>query len=392
MEFFKRGQCIFELVCPSIGTHYRALSAESSTAFGLNPNFVVHDELGQVRGPRSPLFEALETATGAQENPLSIIISTQASTDNDLLSVLIDDALAGHDPQVTVTLFTAPPELDPFDIKTIRLANPALGKFLQRKEVMGMADAARRMPASEASFRNLILNQRIEAANPFVSPTEWRACGEQVESLRGVPVYAGLDLSSVADLTAFVMIGRHGKVWHCEPTFWLPSVGLYHKAQKDRTPYDQWAKDGYLQTTEGATISYEFVAQFLFEMFQRYDIRKVAFDRWGFAHFKPWLVKAGFNDTLIEDRFVQFGQGTQTMSPALRDLEQAIKERQLAHGNHPVLGMCAACAVVEGRDYANRKLSKNKSSGRIDGLVALTMAMGVAPLQVKPVDIEALIG
>jgi phage terminase large subunit-like protein len=381
-----------ELVCPTMGTHYRALSAETATAFGLNPSFVVHDELGQVRGPRSPLFEALETATGAQERPLSIIISTQAATDNDLLSILIDDALAGHDPQVTVTLFTAAPELDPFDLKTVKLANPALGKFLQRKEVMAMADSARRMPASEASFRNLILNQRIEASNPFVSTTSWRLCGGQVESLRGVPIYAGLDLSSVSDLTAFVMIGRIGKVWHVEPTFWLPGVGLHHKAQKDRTPYDMWAKEGYLQTTDGATISYEYVAQYLFEMFQKYDIRKIAFDRWGFAHFRPWLVKAGFTEQAIEDKFVQFGQGTQTMSPALRDLEQAIKERQLAHGNHPVLGMCAACAVIEGKDYANRKLSKNKSSGRIDGLVALTMAMGVAPLQAKPVDISALIG
>ena len=139
------------LVCPELGTRYRALSADASTAFGLSPSFIAHDELGQVRGPRSPLYEALETATGAQENPLSIIISTQAPTDADLLSVLIDDALAGHDPHTVVKVFTAPADLDPFAEATVRLANPAFGTFLNGPEVLSMAAAAQRMPAREAS-------------------------------------------------------------------------------------------------------------------------------------------------------------------------------------------------------------------------------------------------
>src|SRR5215475_13870641 len=135
------------LVCTELGTRYRALSADATTAYGLSPQLVIHDELGQVRGPRSALYEALETATGAQENPLSIIISTQAPTDADLLSVLIDDALAGHDPHTVVSLYTAPPELDPFDENTIRLANPAFGTFLSAKEVLAMAKDAQRMRA-----------------------------------------------------------------------------------------------------------------------------------------------------------------------------------------------------------------------------------------------------
>jgi len=139
-----------ELLCPELGTRYRALSAEATTALGLSPSFIVHDELGQVRGPRSPLYDALETATGAQESPLSIIISTQAPTAEDLLSVLIDDALAGHDPRTIISLYTAPVELDPFDEKTIRLANPAFGQFLSRDEVMAMARDAERMPARES--------------------------------------------------------------------------------------------------------------------------------------------------------------------------------------------------------------------------------------------------
>jgi phage terminase large subunit-like protein len=130
----------------------------------------------------------------------------------------------------------------------------------------------------------------------------------------------------------------------------------------------------------------------LFKIFHEYEIRKIGFDRWNFKHLRPWLLHAGFDEYTITERFVEFGQGTQSMSPALRDLEQKIKEKEIAHGNHPVLAMCAACAVVDGKDDANRKLSKNKSTGRIDGLVALTMAIGVAPLEPAAVDISALIG
>jgi phage terminase large subunit-like protein len=165
-----------QLVCERLGTLYRALSAEASTAYGLSPVFVVHDELGQVHGPRSELYEALETAVAAQDAPLSLIISTQAPTDADLLSVLIDDALAGHDPRVIVSLYTAPQEDDPFAEETIRKANPAFGDFQNAVEVLAMAEDARRMPSREPEYRNLILNQRVEASSPFISRSLWLAC------------------------------------------------------------------------------------------------------------------------------------------------------------------------------------------------------------------------
>ena len=380
-----------QLYCEGRGTLYRALSAEASTAFGLSPAFVVHDELGQVRGPRSNLYEALETATGAQEDPLSVVISTQAPTDADLLSILIDDAMAGHDPRTVLSLYTAPLDDDPFSEKTIRKANPAFGDFLNAREVMAMAANASRMPARESEYRNLILNQRVESSNPFVSRSAWQSCGGEVGDLRGIPVYAGLDLSSVNDLTAFVLIGKIRDTWHVKPTFWLPGVGLEQKSRSDRVPYDVWAKNGYLETTPGSTVEYEFVAKHLKKVFDVYNIRKLAFDRWNMKHFKPWLEREGFSIQFMEERFVEFGQGTQSMSPALRDLESAILEGKLAHGNHPVLSMCASCAVIEGKDDANRKLSKNRSTGRIDGLVALAMASGVAA-QMHPVDIESMIG
>ncbi len=380
-----------ELLCVELGTKYRALSAEASTAFGLSPSFIVHDELGQVRGPRSSLYEALETATGAQEDPLSIIISTQAPSDNDLLSILIDDAIAGHDPRTVVSLYTAPKDVDPFSETTISKANPAFGSFLNKKEVMAMAEDARRMPAREAEYRNLVLNQRVEINNPFVTEGVWKTCGNKPAPLDGLAVYGGLDLSSVADLTALVLIGKKGRVWQVHPTFWLPENGLRDKAQKDRVPYDKWHLEGYLETTPGSSVSYEYVAQWLFHICEIYDVRKIGFDRWNMKHLLPWLEKAGFSETKIKNTFAEFGQGTQSMSPALRDLEQAIKEKELAHGDHPVLAMCAGCAIVDSKDDANRKLSKNKSSGRIDGLVALTMALGVAPIADERVDVSTMI-
>jgi phage terminase large subunit-like protein len=380
------------LVCPELGTRYRALSADASTAYGLSPSFIVHDELGQVRGPRSALYEALETATGAQVDPLSLVISTQAPSAEDLLSILIDDALAEHDPRTVLRLYTAPPELDPFAEETIRLANPAYGTFLNPREVLDMAAAAKRMPARQAEFENLILNRRVEVNSAFISPPIWKTCDAEPGPLDGLALYGGLDLSEVSDLTALVLIGRRDGIWRVQPTFWLPEDGLRERAQADHVPYDLWAARGYLRTTPGKTVSYEFVAHELRELFDRYRIEKIGFDRWNFRHLKPWLLQAGFSEQTLKDRWVEFGQGMQSMSPALRDLEQCILDGKLAHGDNPILNMCANNSVVVLDDAGNRKLSKRKSTGRIDGLVALAMALGVAPLQAPVIDPMALIG
>lgn len=365
-----------QLFCGELGTLYRALSAEAATAYGLSPVFIVHDELGQVRGPRSELYEALETATGAQEHPLSIVISTQAPTEADLLSVLIDDALRGQDKRVTVSLYSAPEDLDPFAEETIKLANPAFGDFQNADEVLAMAEDARRMPSREAEYRNLILNQRVEVKSPFITKSIWDLNAGPVGEFIG-PVYIGLDLSATTDLTAMVMASRVDAKWHIKPTFWLPESGLLERARSDRVPYDAWHKEGHLQTTPGAVIEYEWVVARLREVFDRYDVRQVAFDRWNWKHFKPWLERGGFSEEELE-RFVEFGQGYQSMSPALRDVETLLVAEQVSHGGHPVLTMCAANCVVTSDAAGNRKLDKARSNGRIDGMVAMVMALAVA--------------
>jgi phage terminase large subunit-like protein len=123
------------------------------------------------------------------------------------------------------------------------------------------------------------------------------------------------------------------------------------------------------------------------------DVRKLAFDRWNFRHLKPWLLKAGFTEEELEAKFEEFGQGFQSMSPALRTTESALLSQKVAHGGHPVLTMCMENAVVMMDPAGGKKLSKAKSRGRIDGAVSLVMAMAVAETyeEAPPLDIMAMI-
>jgi phage terminase large subunit-like protein len=374
-EYVNIRDTVKELICHELGVVYKALSADAATKFGLSPLLVIHDELGQVKGPRSDLYEALETASAAQESPLSIVISTQAPTDADLLSVLIDDALSGADPRIKCELYSADMELDAFDEKAIRQANPHFDDFMNKDEVFRQAADAKRMPSREASYRNLILNQRVEARNPFVSRAVWMENGAVPEPWEGADVYGGLDLSSVSDLTALVLVTDNGDV---HPTFWLPGDGLAEKARVDRETYDVWAQQGLLETTPGRAIEYEWIADYLRGTFDKCNVRAIAFDRYNMRHLRPWLEKVGFTDEELE-RFVEFGQGFVSMSPALRELEARLLSKKLKHGNHPVLTMCAANATIVTDPAGNRKFTKTKATGRIDGMVALAMAVGVMP-------------
>lgn len=367
------------LVCEELGTVYRALSAEADKNYGLNPSLIVHDELGQVKGPRSAMYDALETATANQDSPLSIVISTQAPVDADLLSQLIDDAAKGRDKRVVLRLNTAPPDLDPFSVKAIKAANPAFDIFMNKQEVLSMAEAARNMPSRQAAYENLVLNRRVETFQPLVSRVVWeRAAGEVLEDFAGLDVYAGLDLSKLNDLTALVLTAKHQNKWLVKPTFWLPRVGLEEHARQDRVPYDLWAKQGHLQATPGDTIDYEFVAQHLVDLFARLSLRRVAFDRWNFKNLKPWLQRAGLSEDFIKEHFVEFGQGFASMAPALNAFEADLVSGKIVHDGNPVLTMCVTNAVANTDAAGNRKPDKENSRSRIDGLVAMVMAHAAA--------------
>jgi phage terminase large subunit-like protein len=373
-----------------MNAEYRAISAEAGTAHGLSPVLAILDEVGQIKGPNDDFVEAITTSQGAHDNPLLIAISTQAPTDNDLFSRWIDDAATSKSPRVVSHVYAAPEDCDLLDRDAWVAANPAIGEFRSVTDLEDLAVVADRLPSEENSFRWLYLNQRIEATAPFISRKLYASCVGDVAPLEeGAVVYAGLDLSEVADLTAFVavtpvsdeLLAPVDTVWQVHPTFWLPEAGLREKAKADRVEWDVWHKAGFLNTTPGASVQYEFVAAFLWQQAQRYDLRKVGFDRWNFRHLKPWLLKAGFTEDQVEGDsaiFEPMGQGFQSMSPALRDLEGAFLDGTILLGAHPVMETCAANAVVIKDPAGNRKLAKNKSRGRIDGMVALAMAMSMA--------------
>lgn len=366
-----------QLIGLPMNTTYTALAADAKTAHGGSPLIVIVDELGQVVGPRSDFFDALSTSQGAHENPLMVIISTQAANDTDLLSLLIDDALANpDDPHTICHLYTAPDGCDVLDESAWYAANPALGKFLSLDSVRAAAQEAKRMPSAEAKFRNLILNQRVTSSSPFISRDVWRSCGAPVdiEPKDCTEIYGGLDLSSKKDLTALVLLGFKDGHWYVWCYFWTPGTGIYEKSKADRTPYDVWHEQGFLRTTPGATVDYEFVAAELAEICQGMEnLVTIAFDRWRWEFLKKEMDKIG-----LELPMMEWGQGFKDMGPAVDAAESLILNKKLCHGNHPVLTMCAANAVVTKDPSGARKLDKSKTSGRIDGMVALVMAAGAA--------------
>ena len=364
-----------ELFCHVTGVRYKALSADATTAYGFSPSLVIHDELGQVRGPRSELYDALESAMGAQADPMSIVISTQAPTDGDLLSKLIDSALEGADPRRKVFLFAAPPDADPWAEETWRLANPALGDFLDLEEFRGQASAAKMLPAQEAAFRNLRLNQRVAAEDHFLAPAVWALNeGESDFSvLENGEVYVGADLSATQDLTAIIAGATNPKgIWHIRPWFFLPEDGLHERAHRDRVPYDLWRDQGFLTTTRGKSINEDEVAAIVAPVLRRLNVCGFAYDRWQFASLQRAFARLGWEPPFLED----FGQGFKTMTPALKALETVALEGKLRHGKNPILRMCAENARVVIDDAGNRKLTKRKSTGRIDGMIALAMLVG----------------
>lgn len=358
------------LIGLAMNVEYRALAADGTTAHGLSPVLAILDEVGQVKGPQDDFVDAITTSQGAHDNPLLLAISTQAPTDGDLFSLWIDDAKRSKDKRIVCHVYEADKDCDVTDSKQWDKANPALGVFRSLADVQEQAEQAARMPSAEATFRNLVLNQRVQIVNPFVSRSVWEENGGQPLPLEGKMVYVGLDLSAKTDLTSAVIVFDAGGLTHVYPLFWMPEDGIREKAKRDRVPYDVWADQGYIHLIPGATVDYEWVITKLSEILEQSVIMGVMFDRWRIDVFTRDLERLG-----IELPMVAHGQGFKDMSPALDQVEEALLNKRVRHGMHPVLTMCAANAVVTKDPAGNRKLDKHKANGRIDGMVALCMAM-----------------
>lgn len=365
-----------KLIGLPMNVEYSASSAEAKTAHGGSPILAVLDETGQVKGPQDDFIDAIVTSQGAYDEPFLIVISTQAANDSDLLSIWLDDAEKSQDPHIVSHVYAADKDAELLDKAGWKAANPALGMFRSLKDVEEQAKAAKRMPSAENTFRNLILNQRVSTVCPFISPDVWKASAGAVLPFGDSPVWAGLDLSGRTDLTALVLIARIAGVWHVQPHFWTPESGLSDRSKRDRAPYDVWAKQGYLHTTPGATVDYEYVAQDIAAILSELNIQSVAYDRWRIDLMKKEFEKIGAEIPLVE-----YGQGFKDFSPAIDALEAELLNNRIAHGAHPVLTMCAVNAVITSDPAGNRKMDKHKATGRIDGAVALAMAFGAAGKQ-----------
>lgn len=364
---------------------FRALAADAKRVQGISPLVAILDEVGQIRGPKSEFVDAITTAQGAYEDALLVIISTQAASDMDLLSTMIDDARTEpKDPHTVCHVYEAPKDCLVSDEKAWASANPALGTFRSRSDLRKLAEKADRMTSFTSTFRNLNLNQRVETTSPFVSRDIWQRGAVDLVPHDGMyPVWAGLDLSAIADLTALVAIWQAAGIWHVSAKFWAPEQGLAERVKRDKAPYDVWAKQGYLTLTPGATVDYDFVAENVLQMAADWNLQSLGFDRWRIDVFKAALSRQEAPPAFIE-KMKPFGQGFQSMSPALDAMEAELLNGRVAHAGNPLLTMCAMNAKITKDPAGNRKLDKMKSTGRIDGLVALTIAFGIMPTITAP--------
>jgi phage terminase large subunit-like protein len=308
-----------------------------------------------------------------------LVISTQAADDQAPMSRLIDygkRVAAGDiiDPAFHLKLHCAPDDADPWARETWELANPALGDFRSLEDVERLAKQAQRMKTQEASFRNLILNQRIAAETRFIERSEWSACGDKPEIPIGSQCYAALDLGATRDLSALVLIHEDSDGnFHIQPHFWLPG-DVRGRAEQDKVPYEVWVAEELI-TPIGATTDPRVIALKIAELHGKYRITSLAFDRWRIDDLRRELDLIGCSIPLHSH-----GQGYKDMSPAVDILERMIVDKRLRHGGHPVLNWNAFNAVVTRDPAGGRKLDKAKSTGRIDGMVALAMAFTLTRL------------
>jgi len=202
---------------------------------------------------------------------------------------------------------------------------------------------------------------------------KWDKCAFPVdaEKLRGRTCYGGLDLSSTTDITAFVLVFPpldESDKYQILPFFWIPEENIDQRVRRDHVPYDVWEKQGYIKTTEGNVVHYGFIENFIEELGTKYNIREIAFDRWGAVQMTQNLDDMGFT-------VVPFGQGYKDMSPPTKELMKLTLEKRIAHGGNPVLRWMMDNVYVKTDPAGNIKPDKEKSTEKIDGIVATIMAL-----------------
>lgn len=365
------------MVDEQTGSIYRALASDGKSVHGLAASFIVCDELAQWK--RRELFDVLRTSLGKRHEPLMLVIGTQSAHAENIMSELVDyservDTGEIKDSSFHGAVYAVPDDADPYDPKNWPLANPALGKFRSAREMQEEADRAKRMPTFEPAYRNLYLNQRVDAEPKAINPSEWEACGGEIDTdaLRGRPCFGGLDLSSTRDLSALVLYFPEDGGAVLTYT-WCPKQNLAEKEEADRVPYRTWAQQGHIEPTPGRAIDKRFIAARLGKIAGDFDLRGVAYDRYGFADLENILSGEGVSLPLEP-----WGQGYKDQGPAVDAFETALIKGELRHAMNPVLRWCAGNLIFDTDPAGSRKPSKNRSIDRIDPMVALIMACGLA--------------
>lgn len=365
------------LVYMPLGSFYQVLSSEAFSKHGLNVHGVIFDELHAQ--PNRELYDVMTKGSGdARMQPLFFLITT-AGTDRNSICYEVhqkaDDILRGKkfDPTFYPVIYGIKDEDNWSLEENWYKANPSLGHTIPIEKVRDAFNSAKENPAEENIFRQLRLNQWVKQSVRWMPMDIWEKCSfaVDIDKLRGRECYGGLDLSSSNDITAFVLIFppiADDDKYYVLPFFWIPEENLKLRVRRDHVPYDIWAKQGVLKTTEGNVIHYGFIEKFIEELGKKYNIKQIAFDRWGAVQMVQNLEGLGFT-------VVPFGQGYKDMSPPTKELMKISLEGKIAHGEHPVLSWMMDNVYVRTDPAGNIKPDKEKSTEKIDGVVALIMAL-----------------
>ena len=365
------------LVYKPTNSFYQVLSAEAYTKHGLNVHAVIFDELHSQ--PNRELFDVMTKGSGdARTQPLFFLITT-AGTDRHSVCFeqhqKAEDILQGRkiDPTFYPVIYGASDDADWSSEEVWRNANPSLGHTIDIEKVRNAYLSAKDNPAEENIFRQLRLNQWVKQSTRWMQMEKWDACAFPVNEreLLGRECYGGLDLSSSIDITAFVLVfppRNDTEKYILLPYFWIPEENMHQRVRRDHVPYDVWAKQGFLQTTEGNVIHYAFIEKFIDDLGKKFHIKEIAFDRWGAVQMVQNLEGLGFT-------VVPFGQGFKDMSPPSKRLMELVLEKNIAHGGHPVLRWMMDNIFVRTDPAGNIKPDKEKSTEKIDGAVAAVMGL-----------------
>ena len=359
------------------GSIYQVLSADVGNKHGFNTHGVVFDELHTQ--PNRKLFDVMTKGSGdARTQPLYFLITTAG---NDTKSICYEihqkakDIIEGRkiDHTLYSVIYGADEGDDWTDPSTWKKANPSLGITVAIDKVRDACESAKQNPGEENAFRQLRLNQWVKQAVRWMPMERWDKCAfaTSENDLEGRVCYGGLDLSSTTDITAFVLVFppeyEDGK-YIVLPYFWIPEDNLELRVRRDHVPYDVWERQGYLLTTEGNVVHYGYIEKFIESLGERFNIREIAFDRWGAVQMVQNLEGMGFT-------VVPFGQGFKDMSPPTKELMKLVLEEKIAHGGHPVLRWMMDNIFIRTDPAGNIKPDKEKSTEKIDGAVATIMAL-----------------